>query len=140
LSTSFYLFFLCFWHRFEHMILLRWTSINLVGVSPYWNAWCNCYCSYLESSRSCVRSSGQTKDYAISICCFSAKHVALRSKSTGRLAQNQDNVSEWSDLSTCGLLFQWTSYVKMQLGMSVGLIQMYFISFLSKSNLFLTRY
>jgi hypothetical protein len=25
--------------------------------------------------------SGQTKDYKIGICCFSAKHTALRSKS-----------------------------------------------------------
>ena len=25
--------------------------------------------------------SGQTKDYKIGICCFSAKHAALRSKS-----------------------------------------------------------
>jgi hypothetical protein len=32
--------------------------------------------------------SGQAKDYEIGICCFSAKHVALRSKSKDRLAQN----------------------------------------------------
>jgi len=25
------------------------------------------------------------------------------------LARNQNNVSEWSNMSTCGLLFQWTS-------------------------------
>jgi hypothetical protein len=40
------------------------------------------------------------------ICCFSAKHAALRSKRKDWLAQNQNNVSEWSDMSTCGLLFQ----------------------------------
>jgi hypothetical protein len=40
------------------------------------------------------------------ICCFSAKHAALRSKSKDWLAQNQNNVSEWSDMSTRGLLFQ----------------------------------
>ncbi len=50
--------------------------------------------------------SGQTKDYAIGICCFSAKHAALRRKSKDWLARNQNNVSEWSDISTCGLLFQ----------------------------------
>jgi hypothetical protein len=44
--------------------------------------------------------SGQTKDYKISICCFSAKHAALRSKSKDWLAQNQDNVSKWKDIST----------------------------------------
>ena len=50
--------------------------------------------------------SGQTKDYKIGICCFSAKHVALRRKSKDWFAQNQNNVSEWSDMSTRGLLFQ----------------------------------
>ena len=50
--------------------------------------------------------SGQTKDYKIGMCCFSAKHAALRRKNKDWLARNQNNVSEWSDLSTHGLLFQ----------------------------------
>ena len=50
--------------------------------------------------------SGQTKDYKIGICCFSAKHAALRSKSTDWLVRIQDNVSEWGDMSIRGLLFQ----------------------------------
>ena len=50
--------------------------------------------------------SGQTKDYKIGICCFSAKHAALRRKTKDWLAGNQNNVFEWSDFSTCGLLFQ----------------------------------
>jgi hypothetical protein len=41
---------------------------------------------------------GQTKDYKIGICCFCAKHTALRSKSKDWLARNQNNVSEWSDM------------------------------------------
>ena len=49
---------------------------------------------------------GQTKDYKIGIWCFSAKHAELRSKSKDWLGQNQNNVSEWSDMSTHGLLFQ----------------------------------
>jgi hypothetical protein len=49
---------------------------------------------------------GQTKNYEIAICCFSAKHAALRSKSKDWLARNQNNVSGWSDMSTHGLLFQ----------------------------------
>ena len=44
--------------------------------------------------------SGQTKDYKIGMCCFSAKHAALRSKSKDWLARNRNNVSEWSDMST----------------------------------------
>ena len=50
--------------------------------------------------------SGQTKDYEIGICCFSAKHAALRRKSKDCLARNQDNVSECGDMSIRGLLFQ----------------------------------
>jgi hypothetical protein len=52
--------------------------------------------------------SGQTKDYKIGICCFSAKHEALRRKSKDWLVRNQNNVSdsEWSDMSTRGLLHQ----------------------------------
>ena len=50
--------------------------------------------------------SGQTKDYEIGICCFSAKHTALMRKSKDWLARNQDNVSEWGDMFICGLLFQ----------------------------------
>ena len=50
--------------------------------------------------------SGQTKDYEIGICCFSAKHTALRRKSKNWLTRNQDNVSELGDMSIRGLLFQ----------------------------------
>jgi hypothetical protein len=50
--------------------------------------------------------SGQTKDYAICIACFSTKHTALRGKSKDWLARNQTNVSEWGDMSISGLLFQ----------------------------------
>jgi len=48
--------------------------------------------------------SGQTKDYKIGICCFSAKHAALWRKSKDWLTQ--DNMSEWGDMSIRGLLFQ----------------------------------
>jgi hypothetical protein len=50
--------------------------------------------------------SGQTKDFKIGMCCFSANHAVLRRKSKDWLARNQNNVSEWSDMSTRGLLFQ----------------------------------
>ena len=46
-------------------------------------------------SRSC-----QTKDYTISMCCFSDKHATLRRNSTDWLARNQNNVSEWGLTST----------------------------------------
>ena len=50
--------------------------------------------------------SGQTKEYQIGICCFFAKHAALRRKSKDWLARNQDNVFEWGDISIHALLFQ----------------------------------
>ena len=51
--------------------------------------------------------SGHTKDFKIDMCFFSAKHTALRRKSTDWLARNQNNVSERSDMFICGMLFQW---------------------------------
>lgn len=48
--------------------------------------------------------SGQTKGYTIGICCLSANYTALSSKSKNWFARNQDNVSEWDDMSSCGLL------------------------------------
>jgi hypothetical protein len=56
--------------------------------------------------------SGQTKDYKFCICCFSAKHAAIRRKSKDWLARNQNNVSEWSDMSTRALLCQCWSNTK----------------------------
>jgi hypothetical protein len=49
---------------------------------------------------------GQTNDYEIGICCFSAKHAVLRRKSKDWSVRNQDNISEWGDTSIRRLLFQ----------------------------------
>jgi hypothetical protein len=38
----------------------------------------------------------QIKDYKIEMCCFSAKHAALRRKRRDCLARNQDNVLSWA--------------------------------------------
>ena len=65
--------------------------------------------SVLDSSavdRGFEPRSGQDKDYSIGMCCFSAKHASLLRKSKDCLARNQNNVPEWSDISTRGLLFQ----------------------------------
>jgi hypothetical protein len=56
--------------------------------------------------------SGQITDYEIGIRCFSAKHAVLRGESKDWLARNQDNVSEWNDMSIRRLLFQWASTIK----------------------------
>ena len=67
------------------------TSLNCIG---------GVMVSVLTSSavyRGFEPRSGQTKDYKIGICCFSAKHAALKRKSKDWLARNQSNVSwvEW---------------------------------------------
>ena len=58
---------------------------------------------------------GQTKDCNIGICWIFAKHEALRRKGKDWLARNQENVSEWGDMSIRELLFQRASTVKIQL-------------------------
>jgi hypothetical protein len=70
--------------------------------------WCNGQRARFE----CGRSLGQTKYCNIGICWFYAKHATYRSKSKDWLSRNQYNVSEWSDMSTQELLFQWVSTVK----------------------------
>ena len=72
-----------------------------------------------EVDRGFEPRSGQSKDYKIGICYFSAKHVALRSKSKDCLSRNQNNVFEWGDISIRGLLFQWDTTIKSQLSMLV---------------------
>ena len=62
--------------------------------------WCNCKCAGFE----CGVDRGFEKT-RIGICCFSAKHTALRRKSRDWLARNQDNVSEWGNISTRALRF-----------------------------------
>jgi hypothetical protein len=59
--------------------------------------------------------SGQTKDYKIGICCFSlSTRVSLKIKSKYSLVCNQDNVSEWGDMSIRGLLFQWVRTIQIK--------------------------
>ena len=59
--------------------------------------------------------SGQTKDYNIGICCFSAKHSALRRKNKNWLGWNRDKDVKWCDMYIYNLLFQWASTIKIQL-------------------------
>ena len=111
-------------------VLLQW---NVLGLE----LWCLIPLSVLLVEENCIGGvmvsvlassavdcgfeprSGQTKDYKIGICCFSAKHTALRRKSKDWSARNQNNVSEWSDMSTRGLLIQWASTINIQLSVLV---------------------
>jgi hypothetical protein len=63
--------------------------------------------------------SDQTKDFKIGICYLSTKHTAIRRKSKDWLAQNQNNVLEWGNMSIRGLLFQWACTIKIQLSVLV---------------------
>ena len=55
----------------------------------------------------------------ICICCFSAKQAALRGKSKDWLAQYQNNVSVWSDMSILGLFLQCASIITIQLSVLI---------------------
>jgi hypothetical protein len=50
---------------------------------------------------------GQTKEYKIGIGCLSAKHSALRWMSKDMWPQNQDNVSEWDNMSIHRLSYHY---------------------------------
>jgi hypothetical protein len=89
----------------------RFTNNTLHGVTirRHFNRIGGVMVSVLASSevdRGFESRSGQTKDYEIGMCCFSAKHTALRSKSKDWLAGNQDNMFQWGDKSIHRLLFQ----------------------------------
>jgi hypothetical protein len=81
--------------------------------------------------------SGQTTDYKTGICRFSAKHAALRRKSKDWLTRNQDNMSEWGNMSIRGLFFQWASTIKIQLSI-LGLVQKGPHHYLIENSLVLT--
>ena len=71
--------------------------------------------AYNVVDRGFEHRSGQTKDYEIHICCFSAKHAALRSRCKVGLSRNQANGSEWGDMSIRTLLFQLACTITAQL-------------------------
>ena len=73
--------FICKCNRIGNISFISWRSVLLVE----------------ETGVPWFRS-GLTKDIKIGICCFSTKYTTLRCKSKDGLAQNQDNVSEWSDI------------------------------------------
>jgi hypothetical protein len=103
------LFKVDFFFMASHILLRLWWDINRIG---------GVMVSVLASNavdRGFEQRSGQTKDYEIGICCFSAKYTALRRKSKDWLERNQDNVSKWGDMSIHRLLFLWASTIKIQL-------------------------
>jgi hypothetical protein len=63
--------------------------------------------------------SSQTKENIIGSCCFPAKHATLRRKSKDWLAGNQNNLSEYGDMSIRGLLFQRASTINIKLSVLV---------------------
>jgi hypothetical protein len=109
--------FLLLLSHFINAVVLWYCCCKLLFMLLY-NRICGVMVSVLASNtvdRGFEPLSGQHKDYKICTFWFSAKHAALRRKSKDWLAWNQDNVSEWSNMSICGLLFQWASTIKIQL-------------------------
>ena len=74
---------------------------------------------HIDTNIIILKLPSQIKDYKISIWCFSSKLTALSNWNTDLLVQNQDNVSESSDMFTYALLFQWASTIKMKLNVLV---------------------
>ena len=60
---------------------------------------------------------GETKDYKT--CCFTAKHVPLKCNNKYGFGQNQDNESEWGDMSYSGQLFQRASTITTKLSVLI---------------------
>ena len=107
---------------------MKWNSFKKYGkkkltIKERWDFFCGLYPNHHENhthdlmvsvlapssvDRRFKPWSDQTKDYKIGICCFSAKHAALRRKIKDWLSLNQYKVSEWSEMSICGLLFRLT--------------------------------
>ena len=58
-------------------------------------------CTHCMKCSTCIHVA---VNFVISFCCVWVK--ALRINPKNWLAQNLDNVSEWTDMSACGLLFQ----------------------------------
>jgi hypothetical protein len=52
-----------------------------------------------------VQSPVGSKPLTIKLVFVGSKNAALRRKSEDWLAWTENNVSEWSDMSTCGLLY-----------------------------------
>jgi hypothetical protein len=120
-----FVFILNFCKLWKTIFLLRFSKYVIpVFIITY--IFCNCIggamVSVLASSMVNHRFNsrlGQTKEYKIGMCCFSVKHAALRRKNKDWLVWNQDNLSEWDDMSICGLLFQWCSTITIQLSMMI---------------------
>ena len=92
--------------RIQNVYQIKYVHINYTNTYLFVNRIDGVMVSVLTSSvedRGFEPRSGQTKDCKIGICCFSAKQGGLRRKSKDWLALNQNNVSEWGDMSTRGL-------------------------------------
>ena len=90
--------------RFERIRIKPDSIIHELHLYPcgLWkqeHRWCSSQRVRLECGRSEFESRlGQTKDYKTGICCFFDEDAALRGNLTSKywLAQNQNNVSEWT--------------------------------------------
>jgi len=67
------------------------------------------YSSRVRYIRGFESRMGMANDINIGICGFHAKHTTLRCKNKDKLARNQDNRFEWSNMSNQRLLFQCVS-------------------------------
>jgi hypothetical protein len=112
---------------FSSRLYIWMESVNVFSTDCFveWNWWCFLHCyriggvmlSVLPSSavdRGFEPRSGQTKVYAICICCFFAKHAALRGPNPNPTPNNNPNpncnisiVTKWKVMDTARWLLQY---------------------------------
>ena len=120
LNSVFYQIIIFFFHIYLHIFSIRniLFKSNRIGCVMVRRA-------RFEFGRSWVRApiGSNQRLYKIGMCCFSAKHVALRRKSKNWVDRNQDNVCQRGDMSIRRLLFQWASTIYKNPTKRVGLVQ-----------------
>ena len=91
----------------NHSLSLHLDNVYNIGVSITFlnNIYVLFQYNNIKSIKYLLKNASCKPDYKIGICCFSAKHAAPRRKSKDWLVLNQDNVSEWSDMSIRRLCF-----------------------------------
>ena len=57
----------------------------------------------------------QVKPKTMKLVCVASTQSTQHYRERAKTVWNQDNVSKWRDMSTCWLLFQWASTMKIQL-------------------------
>ena len=120
-------------HKRKRLLILRlpqeynYLSLDVYSYPPQAQLkamiqWFTCIVfSRIDGVMVCVFESGKTIDYKIIVIFFCScdYHAAIRRNSKYWCPRYQNSVSEWSNMSTCGNLFQLASAINIKLNMLV---------------------